>query len=102
MRPRVPWMNETDDAILEFYQELEQAGFRIALPPTAVWVNITQELGMLDKARNTVSRRMKKLNEMGLLEITDEKRRYYRITDKGIAYLEGELEYDDLVLPEDS
>lgn len=96
MRPRVPWMNESDDAILEFYRDLESAEFRIELPPTPVWLNLTQNIGMLDKSRDTISRRMNKLEEIGLLECTDEKRRYYKITDKGIAYLEGKLDCDDL------
>jgi len=48
MRARVSWMNEADDAILEYFQELEtDTGHRIALPPTAVWYNLVEELGML-------------------------------------------------------
>lgn len=100
MRPRVPWMNETDGAILEFFAELESAGFRIWLSPTPVWINATQNLDVLDKSRDTISRRMVKLAEMGLLERTDEKRGYYRITDKGVAYLNGELDADDLLPPD--
>ena len=100
MRPRVPWMNETDDAILEFFEELESSGFRIWLAPTPVWINLTQNLGVLDKSRDTISRRMGKLAEMGLLERTDDKRGYYCITEKGLAYLAGELEAEDLLPPE--
>ncbi|MEY7847740.1 transcriptional regulator [Natrarchaeobius sp. A-rgal3] len=93
MRARVSWMNEADDAILEYLQELEtEAGHRIALPPTAVWFNLVEELGVLDRSQNTISRRMNVLSDANLLEKTDEKRGYYRITDRGLAYLEGELE----------
>ncbi|MFC4247669.1 transcriptional regulator [Natribaculum luteum] len=97
MRARVSWMNEADDAILEYLQELETAtDHRISLPPTAVWYNLVEELGVLDRSQNTISRRMNVLSEEGLLEKTDEKRGYYRITDKGLAYLDGELDASDL------
>nr|WP_049893092.1 helix-turn-helix domain-containing protein [Natronococcus jeotgali] len=97
MRARVSWMNEADDAILEYLQELEtDSGHRIALPPTAVWYNIVEELELLDRSQNTVSRRMNILSEAGLLEKTDAKRGYYRVTDLGIAYLESELGSEDL------
>ena len=97
MRPRVPWMNETDDAILEFYAELEDsADFRISLPPTAVWYNLVEKMEVLDRSKNTVSRRMNKLHSMGLLEKSDEERGYYHLTDKGQNYLAGDLDADDL------
>lgn len=101
MRPRVPWMNETDDAILEFFVELDAVGFRIWLAPTPVWLNLTRNLRVLDKSRDTVSRRMGKLAEMELLERTDEKRGYYCITDKGVAYVAGELDAEDLLPPDE-
>lgn len=100
MRPRVPWMNEVDDAILEFFEELESADFRVALPPTAVYVNVVEELKALDRSPNTISRRMKILDQMGLLERVDEERGYYRITDRGLQYLQGELDASDLERPE--
>ncbi|WP_455449617.1 transcriptional regulator [Natrinema thermotolerans] len=97
MRARVSWMNEADDAILEYLRELEtNTGHRISLPPTAIWYNLVEELGILDRSQNTVSRRMNVLSEAGLLEKTDEKRGYYRITDRGLAYLDGELDTSDL------
>lgn len=92
MRARVPWMNEADDAILEYLQELEtDAGHRISLPPTAIWYNLVEQLGVLDRSQNTISRRMNVLADAGLLDKTDEKRGYYRITDQGLAYLDGSL-----------
>lgn len=39
---------------------------------------------------------MNVLSEADLLEETDEKRGYYRLTDRGIGYLEGKLEASDL------
>ena len=97
MRARVSWMNEADDAILEYFQELEtDTGHRISLPPTTVWYNLVEELGVLDRSQNTVSRRMNVLSEADLLEKIDEKRGYYRITDRGLAYLHGELDASDL------
>lgn len=90
-------MNEVDDAILEYLQELEtDTGHRISLPPTVVWFNLVEELEVLDRSQNTVSRRMNVLSDAKLLEKTSEKRGYYRITDHGLAYLEGELDVSDL------
>lgn len=40
---------------------------------------------------------MGKLEQMGLLKRVDETRGYYRITEKGLAYLSGELEREELV-----
>ncbi|WP_228434566.1 transcriptional regulator [Natrarchaeobaculum aegyptiacum] len=95
-------MNQADDAILEYLQELEtEPGHRISLPPTTVWYNLVEQLGVLDRSQNTIARRMNILSEAGLLEKTDEKRGYYRLTDRGIAYLEGELEAADLELEDD-
>ncbi|QCW02596.1 transcriptional regulator [Natrinema pallidum] len=102
MRARVSWMNEVDDAILEYLRELEtEAGHRISLPPTAVWYNLVEELEVLDRSQNTVSRRMNILDQASLLEKTDEDRGYYRITSKGIAYLDGELDASDLEFEEE-
>lgn len=97
MRARVPWMNEVDDAVLEYLQELEtETGHRASLPPTAIWFNLVEQLGVLDRSQNTISRRLNVLSEAGLLEKTDETRGYYRLTDHGVAYLEGDLEASEL------
>lgn len=102
VRARVPWMNEVDDAILEFFEDLEEStGYPVSLPPTAVYVNLVEQLDKLDRSSNTVSRRMGKLADMGFLEIVDEKRRYYRITEMGRQYLTGELDAEDIPRPED-
>ncbi|CAI49718.2 homolog to phage PhiH1 repressor protein [Natronomonas pharaonis DSM 2160] len=102
MRPRVPWMNETDDAILEFYLKLDEAdGLRVALPPTAVWYNLVKKEALLDKGSSTISRRMSRLDKIGLLNLVDSDRAYYQFTDKGAAYLAGDLEADELELPDE-
>jgi DNA-binding transcriptional ArsR family regulator len=90
-------MNEVDDAILEFFEELgEVGGTRVSLPPSPVKYHLVDELRSLERERSTFSRRMSKLAEHGLLEITEEDGSYYRITDKGLAYLAGELEASEL------
>ena len=102
MRPRVAWMNDTDDAILEYLGQLKiDGGQYIAQSPTAVWLNLARELEIIDKAQSTVARRMQKLWRADLLVRVDEKRAYYRITPKGIEYLAGELDHDDLPDPDE-
>lgn len=93
MRPRVEGMNEVDDAVLEFFEAQDEG---VALPPTVVWYNLHDLLEVIDKSRDTVARRMRKLNERGLLAKVSEERGYYQITQKGRDYLEGDLEADDL------
>lgn len=97
MRPRVPGMNEVDDAILEFFEELgKPGGKRVSLPPTPVHHHLTDSLGTVERDASTFSRRMSTLAERGLLEVEDEEAGYYRISDKGLAYLAGELDAADL------
>lgn len=99
MRPRVPHMNELDDSILEFFEAMgEPGGERVALSPTPVWYNLAVIRGMTDKKQNTFSNRMNQMTETDLLEKVDDSRGYYRITPKGRAYLEGNLEAEDLEL----
>ena len=85
MRPLVSWMTKSDPAILEFFEEQD-----ISMPPAVVSFNIQ------GVSHPTVKRRMPVLADHGLLEKVEEKRGYYRITDRGRAYLAGELEADDL------
>jgi len=86
-------MNEVDDSILEFFNS---QGDQVSLPPTAVWYNLAEIFEVTDKSRDTVARRMRGLNEAGLLEKVDEQRGYYRITDKGRAYLTGKIDAENL------
>jgi len=82
MRPRVDWMNQTDDRILELLEESE-----LILSPAVLAKN-------LDYTRNWVSRRMSRLLEAGLVEQVDGS--YYQISELGHAYLAGELDAEDL------
>ncbi|WP_323190774.1 transcriptional regulator [Halostella sp. PRR32] len=86
-------MNEVDDSILEFFNS---QGDQVSLPPTAVWYNLAEIFEVTDKSRDTVARRMRGLDKAGLLEKVDEQRGYYRITDKGGAYLSGDIDAEDL------
>ena len=82
MRPRVDWMNQTDDRILELLDESD-----LILTPAVMARN-------LEYTRNWVSRRVGKLEEAELVESVDSG--YYRISDRGRAYLAGELDAEDL------
>ena len=82
MRPRVEWMNQTDDRVLELLDESN-----LILSPAVVAKN-------LDYSRNWVSRRMSKLSNVGLVEEVD--RGYYQISEKGRAYLSGEIDASSL------
>lgn len=98
MRPRVEGMNEVDDAVLEFFEAQE---VDVTLPPTVVWYNLHERLEAIDKSRDTVARRMRKLNQRGLLTKASEERGYYQITQIGRDYLAGDLEADDLRLDDE-
>ncbi|OYR80253.1 MarR family transcriptional regulator [Halorubrum sp. E3] len=82
MRPRVEWMNQTDDRVLELLAESD-----LILTPAVIAKN-------LEYTRNWVSRRIGRLEDAGLVEPVDSG--YYRITDRGRAYLAGELDTEDL------
>ncbi|WP_206039098.1 transcriptional regulator [Halomicrobium mukohataei] len=86
-------MNEVDDAVLEFFEAQDEG---VALPPTVVWYNLHDRLEVIDKSRDTVARRMRKLTQRELLAKVSDDRGYYSLTQKGRAYLAGDLEADDL------
>jgi len=85
MRPLVSWMTKSDPAILEFFEEQE-----ISMPPAVVSFNIQ------GVSHPTVKRRLPVLADNGLLERVEEKRGYYRITEKGRQYLSGDLDASEL------
>lgn len=90
-------MNELDDAILEFFEALDEPGGEpVALSPTPTWVNLAEVRGITEKKQNTFSRRMNRLSEAGLLEKIDAERGYYVLTEKGREYLAGELDAGEL------
>jgi predicted transcriptional regulator len=85
MRPLVDWMTKSDPAILELFKETG-----IAMPPAVVSYNIQ------GVSHPTVKRRLPVLVDNGLLEKVEDQKGYYAITNRGRAYLAGELDADDL------
>jgi len=81
-RPRVSWMTQADDRILETLADTD-----LILSPRVLEANI-------DYSRHYLSTRLGKLRDAGLVDRVDEG--LYRITDRGRAYLEGELEAEEL------
>lgn len=97
MRPRVPWMNELDDTILEFLAAIGTPdGEEVVIAPKDVWLNVKVLRKKTDKASNTVSRRMANLESKGLLQLVGDSGKHYVITDKGRAYLAGDLDASKL------
>ncbi|WP_135855251.1 hypothetical protein [Halorussus salinus] len=90
MRPRPSWAGKYDDPILEFL-----ADTNAALPPAVVAFNLEWQ-NIVSPAYSTVKRRMRKLTTHGLLEKVDQEAGYYAITDKGRAYLAGDLDAEAL------
>lgn len=82
MRPRVPWMTSADNQILEFLDETD-----ILATPHVISANI-------DYSQQYVNERVRILVRNDLLEQTEGA--LYRITVRGRAYLNGELDVEDL------
>jgi predicted transcriptional regulator len=89
MRPRVEWLTQGDERILEFLQEKD-----IVATPTVIAANI-------DYTGDYVSRRCRKLASAGLLQRVDASN--YRLTELGENFLEGEATRDQIPqqLPEE-
>lgn len=75
-------MTQTDDRILELLDESD-----LILSPGILAVN-------LDYSRSWVSQRIKKLVDADLIRKVDGG--HYEITDRGRAYLEGEIDAEEL------
>ena len=86
-RSRADWMTLADDVIVEWM--LNPPGEPIKANPAIVGVNV-------DYGGSYVRQRMVKLRQAGLLEYYDEDRGIYQITDRGRAYLAGDLDAEDL------
>jgi predicted transcriptional regulator len=80
-------MTHADDVILEFL--LNEPVGAIRATPAVVEANI-------DYKKTHVNNRMIELRKAGLLEYYDQDRGIYQITDRGRAYLAGELDTEDL------
>lgn len=86
-RPRVDWMTRADDAILEFL--LNEGNQPIIANPSTVEANINYKI-------SHVRRRLRALEENGLVDYYEEERGLYEISEKGCAYLAGEIEAEEL------
>lgn len=83
MRRPPDWMKlPADDRILEFFGSHD-----IILSPIVVAKN-------MDYGQQYVRERVRELTNYGLLD--KESRGYYRINDQGRAYLDGEIEPDEI------
>ncbi len=84
-------MTGPDDTILEFFEEKD-----LAAPPKIVYENIVERYNLLDISYGHLNRRIRELKTHGLLEEYDGIRGGYEISEKGRAYLAGELDRDEL------
>jgi len=82
MRSRVPWMTSADNRILEFLHEKD-----IVATPHVISANI-------DYSQQYVNERVRILAQNELVEQTEGA--LYQITDRGQAYLTGDLDAKDL------
>lgn len=90
-------MTEIDTAVLDYLYDIgHEHGYTVVQPPKTVWFNLVHELEVIDRSPATVRRRMKTLDEEGLLEKIDADGTYYRLSEKGIRYVEGDVSRDEL------
>jgi len=82
MRPRVEWMTQGDERVLEFLQEKD-----IVATPSVIAANI-------DYTGEYISRRCRKLAKAGLLQRVDTSN--YQLTDLGGKYLQGKVTSDEI------
>jgi len=82
MRPRVDWMTQADERVLEFLHEKD-----IVASPSVIAANI-------DYTGEYISRRCQQLEDAELIQRVDATN--YCITDIGEQYLAGELDAEDL------
>ncbi|PSP37901.1 MarR family transcriptional regulator [Halobacteriales archaeon QH_7_65_31] len=82
MRPRVDWMTQADERVLEFLHEKD-----IVASPSVIAANI-------DYTQEYISRRCRKLTNAGLLQRADASN--YRVTELGERFLNGDIGEDDL------
>lgn len=87
MRRRPDWMRPTDDLILETLAKSE-----LVLTPAILAYN-------LDLDRSHVNKRLRSFEEHGLVHKPD--RGKYGITERGLEYLDGSLDPNELEDSED-
>ena len=82
MRPRVDWMTQADERVMEFLYEKD-----IVASPRVIAANI-------DYTNEYISRRCRKLAEENLLQRVDASN--YRLTERGEHFLDGDLDAEEL------
>lgn len=82
MRPRVDWMTQADERVLEFLHEKD-----IVASPSVIAANI-------DYTQEYISRRCRKLTNAGLLQRADASN--YRVTELGERFLNGDIGEDEI------
>jgi len=82
MRPRIDWMTQGDERIMEFLHEKE-----IVASPSVIAANI-------DYTGEYISRRCRKLADAGLLQRVDASN--YRLTELGENFIVGEVKAEDI------
>lgn len=83
MRPRIEWMTQADERVLEFLDEKN-----IVASPSVIATNI-------DYTGEYISRRCRTLTDAGLLQRVDPSN--YRITDFGEQFLAGKVDAEQLI-----
>lgn len=91
-RPYVPWMTRNDEDILEY-----MAAHETALSP--VGAPADPELELDGEATFVLLRRLPRLFAAGLVEETEAG--HYALAAKGRAYLAGDLDPEDLAVPDE-
>lgn len=89
-------MNKATDPILELLEESD-----LALPPGAIGFNL-RRISDDAPSQPTVDRAVQDLREYGLIDKPDSSKTYYTITDKGRAYLDGELDASEVESDEEN
>lgn len=92
-------MNEKDDVILEYLDRIYPA----AEPPAVVYENLHRCDDVLDFTQrtggfsiDTLRNRMRRLEDVGLIDVVVKEGRYRVITEEGRQYLRGDLDVSDL------
>lgn len=97
MRPRVPWMTQTDILLLEWLDEMKENGPADAAPPKQIHLSLEEEPDY-----SHLNRRLRKLFDAGLVE-KPYSGGYYQISELGQRYLhDPDASVDDFVLEETS
>lgn len=91
-------MDEKDDSMPKAEREKQILQFldqrEVMLPPKALYDNLVEFEG-ITYSDTTVKRLLIDMNGRGLVERVDTGNGYYKVTDRGRAYISGELDEDE-------